>query len=664
MGNVNTCSSQHCETLKETFDSVTVHAEGLCESDACHTHVSSLFVGADIAQDKDEDPIDEATGLHVHVPHDHDHGVQAAIQRLVLTARKPWPPATVSIVIDRWYRHGGMTLVMQEFFNYHMNKPDGELQKMRLTQKQMVEVRQMLESSGELEDVLEAKINDNMPESVRRELEDEKIKEFIAEDFRYTTWSTLKAANEGNAVALVKADWLMKYGVAAESRLPKRQVAPANALWNKFDFNQRLGNTDKKPVAIVSISYCWRSPEHPDPDGEQLHLLAALVREFAGPYGGPTWHGEIGKRTQQEFCDLWQPVNGPEDVAIFLDWCSLYQQPRSKEEEDDYAKALADIEIWYTHRGTHVWMLTAVPEGVFTAGDKVTPDSTYQTRGWPTFEHCVSTLIKDREMVFDMGKLPPLWRRWLDVVNSCKAPRHPPKSPNHFETDMRMKRFTFKGDCRLLIEKYEKTYNRAICKAQELVFSGVSWHPIQIIEVGAILPQCFQLQELSLFSCILNEDGGCILAKAAPTCRTLVSLKLFDNVLGNRAATALGDALPNCQSLRHLCLHLNDIGDDGATALAHSLPESCLTVLRLDNNKIGNKGGAAFASVFPECADLKCIILCDNLIADERKASLNLAWCGSGKAPGNLATQWFSYTLHERSDFSTAELEKYGGLIL
>lgn len=683
MGNINACNTQSCAEVKEKFD--TIIAVGVpCESsekcqEHCHSsighHVSVIYsdvtaTGDENAQDRGNSPIQGQQRHHV----DHDSVVQSAVMRLVLTARKPWPPATMNIVQERWYKRGGMSMVMHEFFSYHCNRPDGEMQKMRLNQKQMAEVRNLLEASGELEEVLEAKIKANMPESLKKEMHEAKVKEFIADDSRYTTWPTLKTALEGNAVALIKADWLMKFGMPAESRLPKRQsleedatrgkAATKGAMWIKKQFSERLGNLDKKTVALVSISYCWRSPEHPDPDGEQLHLLAALVREFAGPYGGPTWHGEVGHRTQHEFCDLWQPVEGADDVAIFIDWCSLYQKPRTQEEEDSFAKALTDIEIWYAHRGTHVWMLTAVPEGVFTAGDKMTSDAEYQARGWPNFEHCVSTLIKDREMVFDMGKLPPLWRRWLDVVNSCKAARFPPKSPHYFETELRTKRFSYKNDCRILIEKYEKCYNRAICKAKELTFSGVTWHPIQIIEVGALLPQCFQLHEFSFHSCVLSEDGGCILAKAAPTCRTLVSLKLFDNVLSDRTAMGFGATLHSCQALRHLCLHLNDIGDEGGSALAAALPESNLTVLRLDNNKIGSKGGAAFAQVFRECDSLKNIILSDNMIPEERKQSLNLSWVGAGKAPGNLATHWASYSLHERSDFSTVELEKYGGIIL
>jgi len=656
----NACkTSERCGAITNSYETIT-HCEAWQEVGAI-LHINGFN---ESEQDLRGEPItyDGTTGIQVHV--NHENQVPTAIQKLVLTAKKPWPPSTMAVVQDRWYRRGGMTLVMNEYFNYHMNRPEGELHKLGLSKTQMSEVRTLLEASGELEEVLEAKIRDNMPDDLKKELQDAKIQDIISDDSRYSSWPPLKKALNGTQVALLKGDWLMKFGRLPDERLPKRQRLAAEAVWEKTEMLDRLGNPDKKAVAIVSVSYCWRSENHPDPDGEQLHLLAALVREFAGPYGGPTWHGEVGKYTRNDYCDLWQPVQGPEDVAVFLDWCSLYQQNRSRDEEEEFAKAILDIEIWYAHRATHVWMLTAVPEGVFTAGEKVALDSTYQTRGWPTFEHCVSTLIKEREMVYDMGKLPPLWRRWLDVVTSCKAARHPPKSPDHFETELRMKRFMFKSDCRLLIEKYAKAYNKAICKARELAFSGVSWQPIQLIEIGALLPQCFQLCSFSFYNSLLTEDGGCILAKAAPSCRTLVTLKLYDNVLGDRTAKALAVSLRSCQSLRHLCLHMNEIGDDGAVSLATQVPESNLTVLRLDHNKIGNKGGAAFTKIFPECPRLKCFILSDNILGEERKDSLDLSWRGAGKAHGELARQWFTLTLHERADFDNTELEGYGGIIL
>jgi hypothetical protein len=644
--------------LKNDFESIAVPCAAPCESERFKSYFQAVSLGDEDEVNDECDPIPPPSSVH------DEHAIPHAIQRLVLAAKKPWPPATMQVVQDHWYRRGGMTLVMQEFFSFHMNRPDGELVKLNLTQRQMQQVRSMLDASGELEELLEAKIRTNMPEHVKQEMYEAKIKDLISDDSRYTNWGTLKQALQGRDVALVRGDWLVGCGLDGSHRLPKRQKLPDNGFWEKKDLADRLGDPEKKAAAVVSVSYCWRSTGHPDPDGEQLHLLAALVKEFASPYGGPTWHGEVGKRSRTDFGDLWQPVQGPEDVAIFIDWCSLYQLQRSKEEEDIFAHALINLEIWYAHRGTHVWMLTAVPEGVFTAGEKVALDATYTSRGWPTFEHCASTLLKDREMVFDMGKLPPLWRRWLDVVTSCKAIRQPPKAPDQFETELRMKRFMFKSDCGLLIEKYQKTYNAAICKALELNFAGVSWSPIQLVEIGALLPQCYQLQHFALCQSTLSEDSGCILAKAAPTCRTLVSLQLFDNVLGNRTAKALAVSLPICTSLHHLCLHMNEIGDDGAMALAANLPQTKLTVLRLDLNRIGSKGGAAFAKAITESYRLECLVICDNVLAEERKDAIDLAWRGAGKAGGELARQWFSLSLQERVQFDTEELEKYGGIIV
>merc|ERR1719424_250816 len=200
----------------------------------------------------------------------HDNVVGTAIQKLVLSARKPWPPATMAIVQDRWYRRGGMTLVMQEYFSFHMNRPDGELRKLGLTPKQMTEVRNLLESSGELEELLEAKIRDSMPDAVKTELEEAKIQDIVADDSRYSAWSTLKTALDGESVALVKGEWLMQYGLGKlgpDKRLPKRQDMGKDTHWNNKDLVESLGNPDKRAIAVVAISYCWRSAAHPDPDG-------------------------------------------------------------------------------------------------------------------------------------------------------------------------------------------------------------------------------------------------------------------------------------------------------------------------------------------------------------------------------------------------------------
>lgn len=590
--------------------------------------------------------------------------VHDAVNRLILMARKPWPPETHRMVCDRWYKNGGMTRVMEEYYNYHMTNRDGVLNEMGLTPKQMTECRQMLEESGELETILESKIKSNMTEKEMHELYEARINELISEDCKYTQWGTIKSALDQDAVALLRGDWLVAQGHEPHG-LPRRQELQQDAYWKQSALVDRLGNPNKMAVAIVVVSYCWRSSNHPDPDGEHVALLSALIAEFTGTQGGPTWHGEIGEVRRNKFNDMWQPVQSPADVAVFFDWCSLHQRPRGIAEEEAFCKALQEVEVWYVHRGTHVWMFTALPESVFSAGEQTKlNDSNYKSRGWPTFEQAVSTMIKDDGMVFDMGKLPPLWRRWGDVVEHCTPVRVPPKPPAHFENELCAKRFMFKGDCRLLVDKYAKVHNNAICKARDFIVSKVTWNPMQLIETGALLAQCFQLQRFILFDSTVGADSGCVLAKALPSCHTLEQLHLHGIGLGDRSAKALALAFPNCRNLRHVCLQRNGICDQGAEELMRCLSQSSISVLRLDKNAIGNYGGQMCLDAIGQQNPLRCLVLCDNAMDEDVKKSIETMWRKTGKDIGKLARQWHSFSIKEQSSFDSAELEKYGGILL
>lgn len=291
-------------------------------------------------------------------------------------------------------------------------------------------------------------------------------------------------------------------------------------------------------------------------------------------------------------------------------------------------------------------------------------ESLYSSRGWPTFECCVSTLMKDPDMVLDMGKLPPLWRGWTDVTKACGTSREPPKNPASFAKDVRLKAFTVPRDCSMLVEKYGKAYNTAICKANEIVFSDVTWHLHQLTEIGALLPQSFHLESLQCYSCPLDDEGGQILAKAALACPTLVSLRLWENMLGDLTAQALGAALPKCRNLRHLCLHMNSIGDVGAAALAHALPKSDLTVLRLDENVICDKGALSLLAALPACHRLQCFIVRGNAITAESADALRAAWHLTGKEAGSLARIWPKLPGKEKRFYDPVTLEAYGGIIL
>jgi hypothetical protein len=215
-----------------------------------------------------------------------------------------------------------------------------------------------------------------------------------------------------------------------------------------------------------------------------------------------------------------------------------------------------------------------------------------------------------------------------------------------------------------LNEKYEKAYNRAICKAKELKFSGVSWQPIQLLEVGALLPKCFQVQTFMFYDSILGNDGGCILSKSLPMCHTLQQLHMWRSCVGDRFVIALSQVLPDCRNLRHLGLQSNEIADLGVEALANSLLRTRLTVLRIDKNQVSNYGAQRLMAVISETEELECLVICNNNVDDTRKQALTNTWEAAGKTLCSLPKPWQELHHSEQLHFCSSELEKSGGLIV
>merc|ERR1712046_264655 len=105
-------------------------------------------------------------------------------------------------------------------------------------------------------------------------------------------------------------------------------------------------------VHIIALSYCWLTKAHPDPEGEQLRsLVAAIEARQSVP-------------ALRKFYKL----------AFFIDWCSLYQEPRSSHQHISMGRALKTMHVWYAHRQVCTWMLTKTPDSVLA----------YEERGWTT----------------------------------------------------------------------------------------------------------------------------------------------------------------------------------------------------------------------------------------------------------------------------------------
>ena len=66
---------------------------------------------------------------------------------------------------------------------------------------------------------------------------------------------------------------------------------------------------------------------------------------------------------------------------------TAYEESRSRAEVLSFGRALGDMELWYAHQGTTVYMLTKLPEGS-------TREVGYSDSGWTTYERCSAEQIK------------------------------------------------------------------------------------------------------------------------------------------------------------------------------------------------------------------------------------------------------------------------------
>ena len=75
----------------------------------------------------------------------------------------------------------------------------------------------------------------------------------------------------------------------------------------------------------------------------------------------------------------------PTDFALFWDFGSLFQAPRTPEQQRCFQAALNNMSMWYAHSLTTVFLL---PSDERCASPRA-------ARGWPFYEEALSRLLKD-----------------------------------------------------------------------------------------------------------------------------------------------------------------------------------------------------------------------------------------------------------------------------
>eukprot|EP00931_Biecheleriopsis_adriatica_P064644 TRINITY_DN39394_c0_g1_i1.p1 TRINITY_DN39394_c0_g1~~TRINITY_DN39394_c0_g1_i1.p1 ORF type:complete len:755 (-),score=129.12 TRINITY_DN39394_c0_g1_i1:52-2283(-) len=321
----------------------------------------------------------------------------------------------------------------------------------------------------------------------------------------FTGTLPLKDAGKGSKSACLTVSITLSQD--ALQRMPRCQDVPEEAIWEAEELFD--GSELRRGHEIIAVSHLWRSAKHPDPDGLQLNRLGRFVKAWTAATSGL-----ILTR-----------------VAIFIDWCSLPQEPRTGAEKIRFSQALSCAGVWYANRAVTVFLLT---------GDR------YYMRGWTTFEVALANLNAHRGgRVFDIG----LCERHEEegnivleilpssILESCRVPRCPPLELKTFETQLHGKQFSVESDHKLVLQLYAEALP-AIASSEQfkvLDFSGLSWSDVEIEAICANLRAFVSLQELNLSNNYITDIGVELLAEHVVKCPQLQRVLLAENMLDDRS---------------------------------------------------------------------------------------------------------------------------------
>mmetsp|Transcript_137 Transcript_137/g.407 ORF Transcript_137/g.407 Transcript_137/m.407 type:complete len:632 (-) Transcript_137:125-2020(-) len=425
----------------------------------------------------------------------------------------------------------------------------------------------------------------------------------------YQELHSVKCALEGEHTVLLRGRWLAS--IAATSwldwflptwegvglgGLPRCQDLPADAVWDTSTLLNRLSRKGSGSVRIVAISHCWRSREHPDPQGRHLRTLGKALQLWYSHFDSYSW-----------------------ELAIFLDWCSIPQLPRSAEDETRYEAALEHIHLWYTHPMTDVWLLPAFSE----SSSSKTKAKSPHDRAWIAFELALASLSPVRSLVLDLSHVHGSMESWDALELKCTMPRAPVKAPAALAIDLQGKGVSVAEDRPFLCRAYAQTCQSLLAYSTEFHFTNMQWAAEEIAQLAQALPLCTSLQMLFLADNLAGDHGLQALSETLPLCPSLHTLEIQRNGIGPDGVAALARALPRCPSIVRLDLGGNLLGEYGIDHITRVLPQCRLLAgLILDSNGINESGCHRLAAVLSDCPALHRLSLCDNDIGDKAAVAL------------------------------------------
>ena len=387
--------------------------------------------------------------------------------------------------------------------------------------------------------------------------------------------------------------------------LCRRQELPPDAFIGVEELKSLYGDGNRDGVLpVLSVSFCWDTPPHPDPSGKQVATVATALEREMPEYAkmgftemGIFWDwAALYQKDPALFDSTKTPEakpEGPERDAFLEDLkekrafygVEAYEQSRTPDQKEAFGRALHNtMDLWYAHQGTTVYLLTQLPTGT-------RRKLGYDDSGWTTYERRSAEQIKkvylyeaEWKLVRDLGS--------DDFESGGAGSRNWPLDPDGFDELIESKEFTNGADKETVKTLYRKMSEAQLSGIEMLDFTGISAPSVSDMEqLGRCLNLCENLSQCDLGGVGLADEPGRALFSTLKFNAVLTTLALPHNSIGAEGAAAIAEARRGNEVLTDLNLCHNKIRDEGAAAIAEALRgNEVLKYLDIRGNGLGAAG--------------------------------------------------------------------------
>ena len=340
--------------------------------------------------------------------------------------------------------------------------------------------------------------------------------------------SSLEKGDDGEiAINFVCSDYIDELDKQG-SVLVRRQDLPTNAIQSQRGVKEQLDRIEMwfEEAAVLLqfmfiLSYRWLSREHPDPHRHHLKAVSAYLRSVRKTTSVP--------------------------LALFWDFLSIFQNPRTPQQQKAFVRGLKFCNVLYGHTLTTIIVQRSIPDGF--------EGATYDESGWCTFEVTVGGIAKSKDAFIDLANLAFTGLAKLTNDAIINASVHvelfpPPIAPDKFNDILDKLAFTNgKTDRDVVKDMYRRTFEVISRSAEDLQFGMMQWNAAQCKEFINVLPVFTACRQLFAEYNNFGDEGVAQLLHQLVKLPSLESVQLYNTGAGEKALAALAEVLPKLPHL-------------------------------------------------------------------------------------------------------------------